>query len=246
MEVQPVSAQDTQVASPMSKRKPWLLFLAVALVVILLFVLVLAYISKSSQNAPSSFLGENISFSDEGSKAKYIEFVRSAFNTNSAEGKSTNLIKAFLTLSVDYNSQPAEDKRQLLAKLNDYLYKNFPQQVKEAKIAVPCREESCGVVFDYSNDLLAVKGMIDNLKIDDLAKKSLLHNLDNTAMAAGSNDINSEFNSLNALFFDLKSVWDRQKDDSIKVVAQAVVSELEKTDSKNFAANKKVIDYELK
>lgn len=239
-----VPAVPVEVKPAFWSKKRVLLFLIFVVFVAVAVILSFLYWQNNSQAA--RFLGEKIDFTSANSKFKYQEFIKKGFSEQAQDSQAQNLVKAFLVLSVEYQSAPTADKRNLLIQLNDFLVKSFPKEASDAKISVSCFEESCGYKLSYSGDYAVLKDKIESLNVGDSAKKSLLSNLASVVSGVADNNKSAQFNGLAVLFSNLKNQWNFKKDPGIKELAILVAAEMEKVDAQNFKSSQEFIDYELK
>ena len=163
-------------------------------------------------------LGDTIKlFESDVDKDRFDEFI-----------SSKQFAKAFIFLSGEYSSTPSNDKRETLIKLADYVRANFEEQVKDTDLTIPCREESCGAVFAYSDKLSRLKNAISgNDYLDDTLKENLSQNIDNASLAAGKGYKDSEFNSLLTVFYSLRKEWQATGNEDYKKLAQQTLLVLE-------------------
>lgn len=219
------------------------------LFLILLILLVLTVIPlvlsrlKPQQKGPrvqvpvstSQFKTDGLVFSDPKDKTRFDEFLSLGLNAKEKSEKSNYLTKAFVYLSSEYNRKPTSDKRESLELLLSYLKANFSNETKAAALSIPCKEEACGAKFVYSPELTEIKNLVLlNGKTEGPAKEVILLNIENAALAAGKNDKLGEFNSLLTCFTNLKTAWNKNKDQSVKLIAQKVLILMQKVDSENY------------
>ena len=157
---------------------------------------------------------------------------------------SNQLSKAFLFLSSVYDQSPSDDKRKALIKLADYIKSQFPDEAKDTDLTVPCREESCGAIYKYTDDLAYLKKNIEESAIDQPLKKVLEQNVENAAIAASEKNKSSGFNSLLSLFYSLRAEWQSNKKIEVKNLAQQTLSALEKIDKQlyDFSSKKGLLN----
>lgn len=218
-----------------------------ALVVVILIGIFIPLISFEKKVQDSIFQTKDLVFTTPSDKARFEELINLGLSTKDKGQVSNYLITAFLSLSSEYNSNPSPDKRQTLSKLADYLNKNFPDKAKRANVSVPCKEESCGAIFSYSPELSAIKNQVNATpKIDQQIKNVINLNLENTALAAGSNNPVGQFNSLSAAFYNLKIGWQNTKDKNIKESAEQILALMKQLDSTRYQLTANSGVFELK
>jgi len=200
-------------------------FIFLLSIVTVLFVVVLFFFDnfpiRNFSNQIALDPDSKITFSNRFDEKRFYELINLANNAPNDEEAVNNFVKAFLTLSTDYNLKPTTQKRAVLQELHSHLEKQYPQKLAEVKITVPCREVLCGAVFDYSEELLKLKQDITvNSSIDEEQKTAVLFDLENVALSKGKNDKNGEFNNLANVFYSLRDIWLGTKDESTKTMAQ--------------------------
>ena len=142
---------------------------------------------------------------------------------------SRELGKAFVYLSDEYNRSPSDDKRKALIKLADSIKRGFPDQKEGLDLSIPCREESCGVVINYTTDISSLKEDISKASVlTDQQKKSVLFSLGNAALAKGNEDEKAEFNDLFSAFQQIRYFWQLNKNESIRNLALDTLNVMEK------------------
>lgn len=218
MEFQPVPSV---VASSFIKKSPWWFFLLVLTsVIILLIVLMVPFGGLRNGLTVQSNLAykANFSFNSALAKTNFEDFINRS-KADQGEQKAVDLIGAFQILSNDYISQPTTEKYTELKSLFDQINKEFPSQLKQAGLVVPCLQESCG----YKPNT-AISKIIEEVKasnIDQTAKGKILFDLATVQNAEGQKNTVWEFNSLAGVFFDLKAA-------SQKAIAQEVLDLMNK------------------
>ena len=238
--MQPVQKIEPTVLS--FKRR--LLFLLIAAVLLLTAVI---FLLPRLQKKPPLLGTQGLGFANPSEKERFEELVAIGEKSKDRTTASDSLIKAFLTLSSEYNRNPTSDKREALQSLARYLEKNYPDAAKQANIAVPCKEEACGAVFNYSAEFLAVKNQVlGNNTIDRAIKESVLLNLENAALASGTNTPDSQFNSLASAFYNLQSFWQKTKDEGVKKLAKQILPLMEKSSPELYQSGVSLKLYELK
>lgn len=171
---------------------------------------------------------------------RFNELVASGLQSKERAKSWDLLLTAFESLSTDYSIEPSSDKRAALAKLAQYLQVNFPNEAANASIIVPCREQSCGAKFSYSEELLAIKNGLESSSIGQPAKDTILYNLNNVALAAGSGNKNAQFNSLGSVFQSLRNEWQELQDEDIKKLAEQTLTLMVKTEPTLYQAASKL------
>ena len=136
--------------------------------------------------------------------------------------------KAFIFLSGEYSGSLSNDKREVLIKIADFIKANLSDQAKDTDLTIPCREETCGAVFAYSEKLIELKNTVkDDISLEKLLKDELLHNIENASLAAGEGNQILEFNSLLNVFFKLRKEWQASGNEEFKNLAQKTLLVLE-------------------
>ncbi len=177
------------------------------------------------------FETQNLIFTNQYEKERFEELLGEAMAAQDEKMIISSLTFAFLTLSSDYTRQPSSEKRQVLIQIVQYLKIRFPHEADNIDLFVPCREESCGAVFSYSDELTEIKNFVNTSSaIEDNVRRSILLSLDNAVLAAGSNKTVQEFNSLSSAFQDLKVIWKQSEDPKVKEVAEKVLTLMKKVD----------------
>lgn len=239
--VTPVAAAQTPTPNkklrPINISKHGLFFLS-AIAVIFLVVLVFIMFEKSKSDSGLKLANASLS-------SKYADFLKQADSATNKADKAKFLISAFTSLSLDYQQDPTAQKYAELKKFSDMLYKDFPQEAKEARIAIVCQEESCGAKYTYSDLLNEVKTRIGDLKVDAITKQSLIDNLQNAAAYVAQDDVNGQFSALAADFSILKDEWVKNKDPQIKQLAELVGGELKRLNSSAYESGYKYGIYNL-
>ncbi|OGD89056.1 hypothetical protein A3J17_02505 [Candidatus Curtissbacteria bacterium RIFCSPLOWO2_02_FULL_40_11] len=231
-----------------SKSRSFFLFL-VSSVAIILLVTFLFLINTVSKTPGTAFQTDNLTFTNPFVGGRFEELIALGLQEKDRTEASYYLTKAFLTLSNDYLSNPSTEKRQALLKLAEYLENNLPEtKITKASVAdIPCKDKSCGGILNYSDELLAIKNQVEtNDAIDQFAKKVILSNLEGAAWAAGSDDTTGQFNSLSSVFQDLRDVWRRNNDESLKALAEQTLALMEKANPSYFQLESKAGFFELK
>ena len=138
--------------------------------------------------------------------------------------------KAFIFLSGEYSGAPSNDKREALIKIADFIKANLPDQAKNTDLMIPCRDETCGAVFAYSDKLTQLKNALaGNESLDKILKESLLQNIENASLAAGKGNKDSEFNSLLTVFYRLRREWQSTSNVTFRELSQQTLLVLEET-----------------
>lgn len=226
--------QPVQQFSFLPTNSPWQgLFLPLASIVILLIVT--TFFILPSQTAQRPFQIQSLNFSNPFEQKSFEELLQLGLTTQNRAAAGESLIKAFITLFSEYNRSPSVEKRQALALLASYLEKNFPEETKKVDLSVPCKEEACGAVYSFSDELTAIKDAVSqNSTIDQITKDATIGNLNNAALAAGGNNLSAQFSSLSTAFYTLRNVWEKTKDENIKQLAAQTLALMEKIHPENF------------
>ncbi|OGD84765.1 hypothetical protein A2165_04395 [Candidatus Curtissbacteria bacterium RBG_13_40_7] len=179
-----------------------------------------------SQKIPSKLVinPDDIVFANSYDKERFVELVNLGLTTKDENQAVDYLYKAFLSLSSDYNFQPTNVKREALINLSNYLKDTYPNKAGQYTLSVPCREEACGAVFMYSNNLAKIRDKIqDDRSMESLVKESVLINLENAALAAGQGDTEQEFSGLSSAFFNLRNSWQQSGIDGHRALAEEIL-----------------------
>ncbi len=210
-----------------------LVLLSLSLVVLIILVIVILKLLEVKKiNSP--FNDSQVIFSSETAKIKYGESIKKAFSAQSKEDKGKALSTAFLVVSVDYDSAPTPEKRQLLTNMNLYMSKNFSDLVTSQRLEVPCREEACGAKFVYSDSLTEIKKGIIGLETEEFVKEALLHNLENASLSMGEGNNVGVYSALRVNFEILQDEWKRGKNEKIKSLSEIITNELKKLDQERY------------
>lgn len=235
MEVQPATVQPGLL--PTNPRVSWRLLLPLLFVVVFLLILFFAFGDDfGRRNMVMSNLAykANFSFSSEQLKDRYQNLINEADATVDKKKRFEILLNAFSLLQIDYSANPTKEKRAELSRINDLLYKEFPAEAKSSGISVPCLEESCGAKPSYSKGLEDIVTKIQNLKLDDGVKQTLVENLRNASQGAGSDNKQGEFSALYADFQILRTEWQESQAADVKNLIDDVLALMKTLDSASY------------
>ena len=218
--------------------------------VVLIFLIVIFFLFGTFDKQPKSeqiiddLINKGVVFENTNDEARFKEFLGNGIRAGS--GGYGNLMKAFIYLSGEYTRSPTSEKRETLSGLAQYISKNFTKEAEAADLTIPCREAACGAVFIYSADLEKIKQQVFESKVlNNLEKQAILVNLENAALAAGKGDKAGEFNGLSIAFQNLKNIWQIDKEENVKALAESLLGLMEKTNPDYYKFGVKVGTFKL-
>lgn len=171
-----------------------------------------------------------LNFTQVSERDKFISFLEKGLGSDE-QNASDDLISAFRALSFDYVKSPSSQKRLVLEDLAKYFRANFSKETSAAYLDVPCLDQDCGVVVDYSQGLLDIKKVVEeNSFLEEGSKQAILQNLQAAAVAAGEGNKVLEFNNLSSVFQELKFQSEKTKNKDIKNVALQVSDLMQKVE----------------
>lgn len=186
-------------------------------------------LQKVPEKSKESFLAAASLFENVYDGQRYQEFIGKGTQNKDTILAFDNLVKAFSYLSTEYIRAPSPEKRQVLLSLAAHIKIKFPEGAEAVDLTVPCRQESCGAGFSYSDELKEIKSRVESeTALTDIEKEAILTNLKNAALAAGKGDKEDEFNSLSIAFQSLKNIWQINRQESIKELAERLLVLMEK------------------
>ena len=162
---------------------------------------------------------------------RFEELVTNGLLNSGDPSAKEDALKALSMLTAEYTENPTSEKREAIAILSESIKMKFGNEVSGADLSIPCREQACGAVFVYSDDLAEFrKSALESTIINDIEKKALDTGIQSAALAAGSGNKQLEYSSLSSVFFNLKSSWQRSKSEDTRQLALKALSILEKMD----------------
>src|SRR3989344_2209129 len=218
-----------------------LLLVVVIFLLVLLFVVGFAGVNYYNDQVSNQLTqqqkvdftaGKQLQFVYAYNKERFEQLLNLAFNSSERTQAADSLGKAFSVLSLEYGLKPNKEMRSAMVNILQYIQKNFPEQ--SSNFSVPCFEESCGGL-NYSDELKDIKSLVENnASIDQTTRLTVLSNLNNVALASGSDDKRAEFNGLSAVFQGLKCLWQENKDAGVAKIAEQILILMRKIDPESY------------
>ena len=200
------------------KYKLLVIFILVVAIAVTVISSVFIFGERNSKSLLTSEKPKSFSLTSSDKKSnEYLDLAR-----KSSDKKTVALYyqRAFLALSTDYGLKPSSEKREFLKKLADYIKTNFSEETRQLSFDIPCREEECGAVFNYSDGLSGLKSDISSSSdLTQELKQHIIVGIENAASASGKNDKQSEIRYLASVYTNLDIEYQRTNDENIKALA---------------------------
>ena len=212
-----------------------------------IIVLVISFFLLDTRQSKISLLPKaDFVFSSPSVETKYNGYLNSAKSSTDQNQAVKYYQKAFFVLTADYNQSPSLEKRRFMENLADFIRSNYPQEASNMNFDIPCREESCDAVFEYSQGLSEMRLEIEeNESLNGELRQMILVNLEVAALAAGQNNTGHEFNTLFSVFDALKDEWHRTENTELKLLAEKTLALMKDVDAGSYQASEEIGLFEL-
>ena len=222
---------------------PFILLLATSAII----VLVISFFLLDTRQSKTPLLPKaDFVFSSPSQETKYNGYVNTAKSSTDQNQAVKYYQKAFFVLTADYNRSPSVEKRKFMESMAAFIKSSYPQEASNMNFDIPCREESCNAVFEYSQGLSEMRSEVEkNESLNSELRQMILANLEVAALAAGQNNTRHEFNTLFSVFDALRDEWRRTENAELKLLAEKTLVLMKDVDKSSYQASEESGFFEL-
>lgn len=160
----------------------------------------------------------NIQFPSNLVKERFLENFRKAKDEKDTAKQYVIFAENFKMLRGFYLSTAAYDNRVALEKYEEFMRKNYPNQVipDAALYEYPCIDKLCEVEIKYAPDIEFIRSdLTGNATVNAEVRDQILRNID---AAVASQEKDNQFNSYASVLSMVKSEVERTSDDGLRAI----------------------------